>query len=144
MNTENKKTVYITRNELFKDLPLLMCNNIKKADESFIDDNMEIYQKECELCATTGTKDGSRCEECYGEGYHNLEVYQSFLCDPNDWQIEQLKEYGIILGYSELLDLYVLPIYDFGTVWSAFSYSKQVPEDYQLGYNETLTRSTPY
>lgn len=138
------KTVYITRNELFKDLNLLMCNNIEKADESFIDDNMEIYQKECEECNATGEVNNETCEECNGNCYHDLEVYQSFLCDPNDWKIEQLKEYGVILGYSELLDLHVLPIYDFGTGWSAFSYSKEVPDDYELDHNETLTRTTPY
>lgn len=148
METTKTKTVYITRNELFKEIDMVLCNNISKADESFIDDNMHLYQRECTECEGTGeimTPMGTeRCEECNGDGQHNLEVYQEFICDPSDWKIAQLKEYGVNLGYSELLDVHVLPIYDFGTGWSAFSYSKEVPENYELDHNETLTRQTVY
>lgn len=156
METQTKtKRVYITRNDLFKDLNLVMCNNICQVDPNFIDYNTEIFYSTCEDCNGTGetrmeidpngTIDKSqKCDECYGEGQHDLEPYQYFLCDPSEWTIKDLKEYGVTLGYSELLDLYVLPIYDFGTGWDAFSYSKEVPEDYILDQNETLTRATVY
>ena len=149
------KSVYITRNQLFKNLNLLMCNNINQIDPDFIDYNIELFFKECDQCEGTGEmrleKDingiidkSEKCDECYGEGQHNLEPYQYFLCDPTELTIKDLKEYGVELGYSELLNLHVLPIYDFGTGWSAFSYSKKVPEDYILAQDETLTRTTPY
>jgi hypothetical protein len=62
----------------------------------------------------------------------------------NEWEIERLKSYGVEVGYSEALNVYVIPIYDYGTSWSAFSYSKEVEDDYELFFDETLTRSTVY
>ena len=140
------KTIYIERNKLFKNIPMILCNNITTADPSFIEDNTELFYQDCEECGGTGEKDGTKCDECYGEGRHDLEAYQYFIVDVNEFDIERLKEYGVELGYSELLDLHVLPIYDFGTSWSAFSYSKEVPDDYEIKSwsEETLTRSTVY
>lgn len=138
------KKVYIERNKLFKNLPMILCNNITEADESFIEDNYELFYDDCEECDGQGEKDGKRCDNCGGDGRYDNEIYQYFLVGINDWDKERLSEYGVELGYSKLLDLYVLPIYDFGTSWSCFSYSKEVSDDYELAHDETLTRSTPY
>jgi hypothetical protein len=138
------KTIYITRNNLFKDLNLLLCNKITEADETFIDNNMELFYSDCETCNGSGEKDNKPCDDCSGEGRNDLEVYQYFLCSAGDYEKEYLESYGVKLGYSDLLDLYVLPIYDYGTSWSMFSYSKEVDDDYTLAYNETLTRTTHY
>jgi hypothetical protein len=138
------KTVYIKRLDLFKNITLLLCNNITQADESFIENNYELFETLCDDCNGTGEKDGVECAECSGEGRFDCEIYQYYLTNVDDYQKEKLAEYGITLGYSNLLDLYVLPIYDFGTSWDAFSYSKQVADDYTLAYYETLTRSTCY
>lgn len=123
---------------------MILCNNIEKADESFIEDNYSLYSEECEECGGSGEKDGETCQECMGDCTHQMEIYQSFIVAVNEWDIERLKEYGVEVGYSELLDVHVLPIYDFGTSWSAFSYSKEVDADYQLAHDETLTRETVY
>jgi len=138
------KTVYIKRLDLFKNITLLLCNNITQADESFIENNYDLFETPCDDCNGTGEKDGVKCAECGGEGRFDCEIYQYYLTNVDDYQKEKLAEYGVILGYSDLLDLYVLPIYDYGTSWDAFSYSKQVADDYTLAYNETLTRSTVY
>lgn len=139
-----KKTVYITRNALFRDFSMIMCNNITEADESFIDDNMELFYDDCEKCNGTGEKDDKLCDECFGEGRHTLEAYQYFIINANEYELSRLKEYGVRVGHSKLLGLDIMPIYDFGTCWSAFSYSKEVDADYKLSHDETLKRETVY
>lgn len=138
------KKVYIERNKLFKNIPMILFNNINSVDESFVEDNMNLYYSECEACKGYGTKDGKTCDECMGDGQHECEAYQTFIVSVDDYDIKRLKSYGVELGYSNKLELYILPIYDYGTSWSAFSYSKEVADDYQLSHDETLTRSTVY
>lgn len=123
---------------------MLLCNNITEADESFIEDNMELFYYDCEECNGEGTKDGKDCEDCGGEGQLTSEPYQYFLTSLDEYEIERLKSFGVAVGVSEKLGLEVIPIYDFGTSWSAFSYSKEVDDDYELGFDETLERSTVY
>lgn len=139
------KKVYIERNKLFKNIPMILMNNINEIDENFVEDNFELYFTECEECAGSGEKkDGAKCEECSGEGRFECEMYQSFLVAVDEWEIERLKSYGVDLGYSNKLEKYILPIYDYGTSWSAFSYSKEVEDDYTLSFDETLERTTVY
>jgi len=138
------KTIYITRNDLFKNVSMILCNNITTVDTSFIEDNLEIFYFECEECKGTGEKDNKKCEECYGEGRHETEPYQFFLTSISEYTKEYLQSFGVDVGYSNLLDLEVIPIYDYGTSWTCFSYSKEAEDGYTLGYNETLTRSTVY
>ena len=137
------KTVFIERNKLFKSMQMLLCNEITNADEDFIEDNMELFYTDCNECEG-GQKGGEHCEECMGEGQFELEPYQYFLTRLDDWEKERLTSYGVNFGYSNKLELEVIPIYDYGTSWSAFSYSKEVPDDYELAFDETLTRSTVY
>lgn len=154
------KTVYITRNELFKPMSMILCNNITNADQSFIEDNYSLFYSDCENCNGLGEVKESEelasdaienadieytsCPDCRGDGRHDSEPYQYFLCDLTDWTKERLSSYGVEVGYSELLDLHVIPIYDYGTGWGAFSYSKEVEDDYELSHNETLERKTVY
>ena len=139
------KTIYIKRNDLFRNITLLLCNNITEADPEFIENNYELFYYDCEICNGSGEiKEGEKCPDCCGEGRHDSEPYQYYLTNVDDYQKEMLEAYGIKLGYSDLLDLYVLPIYDWGTSWDAFSYSKQVADDYTIAYNETLIHNTAY
>lgn len=138
------KTVYITRNELFKGLDMVLCNNINNIDESFIDDNMELFQHDCDTCKNLDEEKQKNCEDCFGEGYHASEVYQYFISSISEYRKEQFDSFNVPHGYSEALDVDIIPIYDFGTGWNAFSYSKEVADDYELEYNETLTRQTVY
>lgn len=139
------KTVYIERNKLFKDIPMVLCNNITNVDESFMEDNPELFSIDCEHCLGSGKESEDKdCSECWGSGQHDLEMYQSFIVAVNEYEIERLKSFGVRIGYSELLDVHVLGIYDYGTSWSAFSYEKEVADDYELGRDETLDRTTSY
>ena len=138
------KTIYIKRNDLFKNISMLLCNNITSADTGFYDNNMDLISETCETCAGNGEKDGAKCEDCAGEGQNDLEPYQYFLSSMSEYTKEYLQSYGVRIGYSDLLDLEIIAIYDYGTSWDAFSYSKDVEDTYTLGYNETLTRSTIY
>ena len=51
-------------------------------------------------------------DEYYGE-----EIYQYYLCNLSEYEREQLTEYGIILSYSNKLDLDILCVEHFGTSW---------------------------
>jgi hypothetical protein len=138
------KTVYIKRNDLLKNISLVLCNNVEKVDESFVEDNMHLYWHDCDTCKDMTEEEREKCEDCAGSGQHESEMYQTFLCHLDDYQQERFKEYDVPFGYSEALETHVLPIYDYGTSWSAFSYSKEVEDDYQLAFDETLARSTVY
>jgi len=138
------KTVFIERNKLFKNIPMILMNNIMQIDEGFFEDNTELFYTECEECHGSGEKDGKSCEECGGNGSHETEYYQYFISDPDEWEVERLKSYGVDIGYSQKLEKHIICIGDYGTSWSAFSYSKEVPEYYELQFDETLTRSTVY
>lgn len=135
------KTVYITRNDLFKDIPLVLCNEILKADTDFMQDNLDIFFSACDECDSETSND---CEYCGGEEQVETEPYQYFITSLSDWKKEQLQAYGVVFGYSNLLEVDILPIYDFGTGWNAFSYSKEVDDEYTLAPNETLERTTVY
>lgn len=125
---------------------MILCNEITNADESFIEDNWEIFNSTCSDCRGSGKINGTNdenaedCLECGGNGDFETEVYQYFIVDVNEYEKERLASFGVELGYSKALELHVLPIYDFGTSWSAFSYSKQVADDYELERDETLKR----
>lgn len=132
------------RLDLLKGVDLLLCNNITEADQSFIDDNMELFYSNCDECNGQGEVNGIKCDECSGEGQHDLEPYQYYLTRLNEFDKERFNDYGVKYGYSALLDLDVLPVYDFGTSWDSFSHSKEVDDDYELAPYETLERMTVY
>ena len=134
------KTIYIKRTDLFRDINMILCNNITEADEHFTEKNPDLYKKPCDECGG-GTKEN--CREC-DDGIIFLEPYQYYITGISKDKAEWLKEWGVKVGYSELLDLYVIPIYDFGTSWEAFSYSKTVDDDYTLDFYEKEKCETPY
>src|ERR1035437_2380409 len=101
------KTVFIERNKLFKNIQMILLNNIMEIDESFFEDNMELFSYDCEECHGTGEKDGKPCEECGGEGQHDNEFYQYFITDADEYDIERLKSYKVDIGYSEKLDKHI-------------------------------------
>lgn len=91
---ENKKASYRTMVDwLIGDI--LLCNNICEVDSS-VYDNMEfdLYDEE---------------NDCY------IDIYQYYLCDAHCK--EELKKYGFLFSYSDMLDLDVLCVDHFGTSW---------------------------
>jgi hypothetical protein len=73
----------------------VMCNNITEIDSSVID-NM-------------------RFELDYESGE---EIYQFFISDCSEWDVEFLEEnFGLLFSYSDLLDCYILCVNHYGTAW---------------------------
>lgn len=73
----------------------VLCNNISEIDNT-IWDNV--------LCGTIGD---------------DTDIFQYYLVDMSEWDLEYAKEFEgeLILSYSNVLDLYVLMVDHFGTSW---------------------------
>lgn len=170
------KKVYIKRNDLFKPLDMVLCNNIIDVDGSFIDDNLDVFyeiasdddvddeinrlvnidwsKEEYKPYDITDKMNPEELHKHLVENHYEdirsdiepemIEPYQYYIIDGYEWDIERLKEYNVTLGYSEALNVHVLPIYDFGTPWSHFSYSKEVDDDYELLKDESFKKVTTY
>ena len=94
LNAEELRTGRVSYRRLIsayiKDL--VLCNNIIEIDES-VDFNVN-----CNFVP-------------------NEEIYQYYLCNLSSYEREQIEEYGIILSYSDKLDLDVLLVDHWGTSW---------------------------
>ena len=85
---------------------LILCNNITKIDES-IWDNFNFFDE-------------------------NLEIFQYYLCNLNEYEKERLTEFGIILSYSNKLDLDVLCVEHYGTPWDSVLTDVEWTENFDL------------
>ena len=82
---------------------LILCNNIGEIDPTILD-NMRFELEE---------------EDENGDFITRHEIYQYFLTDCNEYDVEFLEEhFDLLFTYSELLDVYVLCVDHFGTPWS--------------------------
>lgn len=86
---------------------LVLCNNIIEIDES-VDFNVN-----CNFIP-------------------NEEIYQYYLCDLSSYEREQIEEYGIILSYSDKLDLDVLLVDHWGTSWDYVMTDVEWTENFDL------------
>jgi hypothetical protein len=78
---------------------IVLCNNIVDIEDYSIYENIQV-----------GTLD------------ENTDIFQYYLCNVNEWDIETLKELtkdnnDIILSYSDKLDCNVLMVDHYGTSW---------------------------
>ncbi len=80
-------------------------------------DNMRFHLEECEKEA---------CKKC-DEIRHDYGDCPECACEPLQWyaigideySMERLnKTYGLDIFYSDTLDIFILPVYHFGTGWS--------------------------
>lgn len=92
---ENKRASYRTIVETFIG-DILLCNNICEVDESVYCDAEFDYEDE----------DGNYTD-----------IYQWFLCSVDELTKSELKKYGLLFSYSNVLDLDVLCVDHFGTSW---------------------------
>lgn len=76
----------------------VMCNNIAVIDVSIFDNmRFSFYDEE------TNT---------------DMEIYQWFISDCSDSDVEYLEEtFGLLFTYSDLLDCYILCVNHYGTAW---------------------------
>ena len=71
---------------------------------------------------TCETKNCKKCKEYitdYGESPQcECEPYQWFAIDISEFDVKKLnKYYDMDIFYSDTLDMYILPVYHFGTSW---------------------------
>lgn len=77
----------------------VLCNNIAEIDPSVIDNaRFAWYDEETE---------------------QDTEIFQWFITDCSEWDVEFLEEHfsGLLFTYSDLLDCFVLCVDHFGTMW---------------------------
>ena len=88
---------------------MVLCNNILSLDENLLENIVVGHLEEYD------------------------EIFQAFITDIAEWEIESLQELGeqsdIIVAYSEMLDCYILLVTHLGTSWS------YVPTDIELTDN---------
>jgi len=135
---ENKKLIYLCKsrydelNEMEKkagvisyktlvnyyDMTPILCNNIIDIDEC-LTDNIEVGS------LSYIDEDG---EEIYKD------IYQYYIVNLNNWDIENLKKYDdeIIIAYSEKIDNYILLVDHFGTLWSGVLTDIEFTTDYEV------------
>lgn len=78
---------------------LVLCNNLPSIDPSVWDNMRFDYYDE--------------------ENDQFEEVFQWFITDLTDWQVEwQEKTFDLQYTYSDLLDCYILCVMHFGTAWA--------------------------
>lgn len=114
---ENKKASYRTIVERFVG-DMVLCNDIIKIDSS-VYDNMDLestvkYYNENDEEITEEeyyADDNAYCDDS------TPEIYQYYLCDVSNDVKEELKEYGLIFSYSDMLNLDVLCVDHYGTSW---------------------------
>ena len=81
---------------------IVLCNDIIDIDESVLY-NMDISQ----MCEYSEDEDGEQYPE----------IYQYYLCNLDDFQRNNLKARGVILSYSDMLDLDIICVDHWGTSW---------------------------
>lgn len=129
MKNENKKQIkmytdYATAVKWCNN-NMVLLNNICEIDQSFFEDNSEIFAED-------------------EEG--NLpEYYQYFITDCSQSDVEYLQKTfdGLVFGFSELLDAYILCVGHFGTAWRGVPVAVKSAEWWringeQYGYKENF------
>lgn len=94
LNDEEKRTGRVSYSRIVKRFigDLVLCNDIVNIDQS-VDLNVNRNFN------------------------YNDDIFQYYLCNIGDYEKEQLEEYGIILSYSNRLELDVLLVDHWGTSW---------------------------
>ena len=108
---------------------LVLCNNIVDVDPSIWDnmgDNAYFYVDEDGEYRTKEEYDNDTTGEIHEEFE---EFYQYYLCNVSNYDLKMLKEYGIIMSYSDMLDCDVLCVSHCGTSWDYVSTDVELTEN---------------
>ena len=97
LNKEELKTGCVSYGRIIKAYisDLVLCLKINEIDE-FVWENMQNVDFDSDK---------------------DIEIYQHYLCNLSEYEREMLLDYGIILSYSNVLDLDVLCVDHLGTSW---------------------------
>ena len=117
LNGEERRTGKISYKRLIERVSdnLILCNNIINIDESLFDNIVlgEIYDEETEEAT---------------------EIFQYFIIDIDEYQIEKLQELkcnDLIIAYSEALENYILMVDHLGTSWDYVMTSIEYTTNYE-------------
>lgn len=69
------------------------------------------------LCNNIDGLDSSIWDNIQGEHEEMEDIYQYYLCDLSGYEKEKLIECGVIVSYSDMLDLDVIMVDHYGTRW---------------------------
>ena len=121
LNSEELKTGKVSYGRLVNRLipNMVLCNNIGELDCDLFS-NVIIGDTAYYVDSEGNYRTGEEYEQdTTGEIYAQEEdIYQYYLCDLSKWDLDYLKELGgVILSYSDMLDVYVLMVNHFGTSW---------------------------
>ena len=97
LNGEEKKTGRVSYRRIIDRYisDLVLCLKIDEIDE-FVWENMQNVDFDSDK---------------------DIEIYQHYLCNLSEYERKMLLDYGIILSYSNVLDLDVLCVDHLGTSW---------------------------
>lgn len=111
LNGEEKKTGRVSYRRIIERYisDFVLCLKINEVDE-FVWENMQNvdFDSDEEIC-----------------------IYQYYLCNLSDFERETLLEYGIILSYSNVLDLDILCVDHLGTSWDYVMTDIEWSTDYE-------------
>lgn len=60
---------------------------------------------------------------------YNTDIYQWYLCNLSQWQVENLQARGIITSYSNMLDCDIIAVDHWGTAWDYVSTGSELTTD---------------
>ena len=97
---------------------IVLCNEIAEKDESvysnmIIEDATKYYNENGEEISEDEYYND---DNAYAEN-NTTDIFQYYLCNLNEYDKEQLQKAGVILSYSDLLDLDVICVDHWGTSW---------------------------
>ena len=97
---------------------IVLCNDIIEQDESVYDnmiqeDATKYYNENGEEISEDEYYED---DNAYAEN-NTREIFQYYLCNLSDYEKEQLQKAGVILSYSNMLNLDVLCVDHWGTSW---------------------------
>lgn len=105
-----KKFYVSSKDELNEDELKSGCVSFRRIIDRYISDLV--------LCNEIVNIDSSVDENINYELLGNDDIFQWFLCSLTEFEKEILEEYGIVLSYSNMLELDVLCVTHFGTNWN--------------------------
>ena len=110
---------------------IVLCNNIVEVDISVLD-NMQ-YDSEEKYYNSNGEEiteeEYYEDENAYSER-NEPDIFQWYLCNVTEWEKDNLKEIGIIMSYSDMLDCDVLCVDHYGTSWDYVLTDVKLFDDY--------------
>lgn len=96
---------------------IVLCNEIVNVDSSVLDNmNGGFYYYDIETGEEVSEEEYNNDNEGRCDIQYN-DIYQYFVCNLSDHDKEQLQKAGVILSYSDMLDLDIICVDHWGTSW---------------------------